>query len=169
MLTICVRLIFWTTSLRMFAVHTEPHFSPIHSHNSVPQTYFYVCEWLNNQCTHACICTHMQESVCVDTTSCISQNAYLLAHLKIFIYAHMLLAETHFEFHSFLSLLAHKDSSIVTLCFQDDPEAFPFGALSMALMSTWATLYFAVPVLRCVPSHLIHPSAVQFPYCTPFL
>lgn len=28
---------------------------------------------------------------------------------------------------------------------KDDPDAFPFGALSMALMSTWATLLYAVP------------------------
>lgn len=30
---------------------------------------------------------------------------------------------------------------------KDDPGAFPFGALAMALMSTWATLLYAVPLV----------------------
>lgn len=31
---------------------------------------------------------------------------------------------------------------------QDDPDAFPFGALAMALMSTWATLLYTLPIVR---------------------
>jgi len=31
---------------------------------------------------------------------------------------------------------------------KDDPEAFPFGALGMALMSTWTTCLYAIPAFR---------------------
>ena len=31
---------------------------------------------------------------------------------------------------------------------KDDPDAFPYGALSMALMSTWSTLLFSLPPAR---------------------
>jgi len=29
---------------------------------------------------------------------------------------------------------------------KDDPNAFPFGALGMALMSTWATVLYSIPI-----------------------